>query len=346
MKKISFIDNIRGFAILLVVLGHCIIKDFTINNNVLYYLRYFIYISHMPIFFFLSGYLFELNVNKYIKTNKLKYIKEKFKKLFIPYFSFMTLNIFIVFLGSQIPKIKEILITNGFVLKNIFKTIFSIFTYIDSIDNHLWFLYVMFLILIISILTIEKKGITKKIVVISLIIYLIGTYSSKYLPEIIWKTMYYLLIFNVGRYSQKQNFESKNYKCNMLLTFLIMIIVLYCKQKEFICLKFFLMIYEVIFSITILQIFKKYEFNVLNKLGNSRNTMAIYLLHMPFLLPVVTYLLMKLKMNYYICISVSFVVSVVIPYMLYKLIISRVSIIDRIFFGYYRGEKNENNVCH
>lgn len=62
-KHIEWIDGAKGFAILLVIIGHCIdgykdaelFKQYTFIFNSLHY---FIYSFHMPLFFMISGYLF------------------------------------------------------------------------------------------------------------------------------------------------------------------------------------------------------------------------------------------------------------------------------------------------
>ena len=53
--KIEYIDVARGIAILLVVLGHAITKEFAKTNIILNNLRFYVYVIHMPIFFILSS---------------------------------------------------------------------------------------------------------------------------------------------------------------------------------------------------------------------------------------------------------------------------------------------------
>lgn len=58
MNRILQIDVLKGFAILLVVLGHAIYETYS-ENNIVFRM---IYSFHMPLFMFLSGlpYLFSL----------------------------------------------------------------------------------------------------------------------------------------------------------------------------------------------------------------------------------------------------------------------------------------------
>lgn len=62
----KWVDAIRGFAIYLVVLGHCIqyatSKNYDFSGNLVFRL---IYGFHMPLFMIVSGYLFWYSLNKY-----------------------------------------------------------------------------------------------------------------------------------------------------------------------------------------------------------------------------------------------------------------------------------------
>jgi polysaccharide biosynthesis protein PslL len=70
------IDVARGIGIALVVFGH-------LNDGT--FLRNWIYLFHMPFFFFLSGYLFK------VKTGYRAFFQKKFIHLMVPYFSFLVL---------------------------------------------------------------------------------------------------------------------------------------------------------------------------------------------------------------------------------------------------------------
>lgn len=75
-NRIEYIDELRGFAILLVVAGHLIqYNSFFINNPAFE----FIYSFHMPLFFAISGYVTEkvtsiTNVSQYAGFIKRKFI--------------------------------------------------------------------------------------------------------------------------------------------------------------------------------------------------------------------------------------------------------------------------------
>lgn len=78
-KRIVWLDMLKGWGMLLVMLGHVKIPDFLIV---------YIYSFHMPLFFFISGYVF--NIDKY--KNTVEFFKSKSRSLLIPYLSFSLLN--------------------------------------------------------------------------------------------------------------------------------------------------------------------------------------------------------------------------------------------------------------
>lgn len=79
----KWIDATKGFGILLVILGH------TFNINSL--LCKVIYSFHMPMFFIISGFLF--NSKKYSNMKLFQYVKIKFKSYLIPYFIYSFVNL-------------------------------------------------------------------------------------------------------------------------------------------------------------------------------------------------------------------------------------------------------------
>lgn len=77
--RIRWVDNAKALGIFLVILGHEIQEP---------YLKQYIYSFHMPVFFFISGYLF--NPSKYTPR---QFIQKRFKTLIIPYLCFAFLSL-------------------------------------------------------------------------------------------------------------------------------------------------------------------------------------------------------------------------------------------------------------
>lgn len=57
-KRVEFIDVIKAIAIILVVIGHALNEDVFSLGRFSFVLR-MIYIFHLPVFFFCTGYLFK-----------------------------------------------------------------------------------------------------------------------------------------------------------------------------------------------------------------------------------------------------------------------------------------------
>lgn len=77
--RLHYIDNLKGFLILLVVLGHCIQNtDADFDHNIVF--RY-IYSFHMPLFMCVSGFV------SYKPDIKWQTVRKRFKQLIVPFLS-------------------------------------------------------------------------------------------------------------------------------------------------------------------------------------------------------------------------------------------------------------------
>src|SRR5512132_506835 len=123
-KRIEYIDIARGIGILLVVMGH---NDFAVVSPFGYKL---IYSFHMPLFFFLSGYL--LNITSGFWT----FLKKRFNSLLKPYY----FTIFLIyFVSISFGKM-------GFqtAIGRIVKSLYGSGHYLDWVQ--LWFLPHLFVV--------------------------------------------------------------------------------------------------------------------------------------------------------------------------------------------------------
>ena len=124
--RIAWVDALKGFAILLVVLGHSIqemIPDY--DQNMVF--RY-IYSFHMPLFMFLSGYVS-------YKVSEWNSVVKRFWQLMVPFFSAIVLN----YLIHQFARFSIGGLGDYFV------------SVILRPDRGLWFLWVLFFIHILFI---------------------------------------------------------------------------------------------------------------------------------------------------------------------------------------------------
>ena len=158
-KRIGYLDMAKGLAIILVIIGH--------SSFVPLRAKILLYVFHIPLFFFLSG--FTLNVTKY-KTFK-EYFLSKVKSLVVPFFC---LNIFVflfqlfVMYPEQVFSFNLIHFTKQLLLSDRLHVYFQ-----------LWFLNVMFLAHVFSYFILRKKWTTIQWLLISVLLLFLVVLGQK-----------------------------------------------------------------------------------------------------------------------------------------------------------------------
>ena len=139
-NRLAWIDIAKGVGILLVVIGHCIpdaASPSGISVPVYKIMHQVIYSFHMPLFFFLAGYL------TYKETYDWRgigtFIKKRFNRLLVPYFI-----VGIIYLPFKLVLSK--FANTPYDMTNLWKIIIGI-----NPDGELWFLYSLFFISIIAV---------------------------------------------------------------------------------------------------------------------------------------------------------------------------------------------------
>lgn len=213
MKKyFEEVDILKGIAIILVIIGHSVIW-FPINLHDINWCNYFfefVSISHMPLFFLVSGFCFSYK-NKTYK----EHIKSKVFRILIPYIVFSVLDLF--------PRI----LLQKFVNRptNLEDGIRKVFLN----GGEYWFLYVIFIIFVIYPI-IYKFLISKnkKILNAGLIIVLTSIQFVNFTNIfLINKVMHYLLFFVLGNFIKEYFLELEkiqnkiNFKINFILGLII-----------------------------------------------------------------------------------------------------------------------------
>ncbi len=271
MKRLIWIDNIKCFAILLVILGHLIQFIYypkTFDDNHLF--RY-IYSFHMPLFMVVSGILVGLKpINNIIST-----IKKRAIQLLIPFF---TWGIF----SSIINK------------KNIINSLFEIIKYPD---RGLWFLWALFFIYLAFVVTIILNNRLRNFFISCLIIFLGLYYFTNYIINglygsyLITKFYFYYMIgyfFMNKRIFNSRLFKNKRFAISTL--FLFIILAYFWKRIDFAFSPFnefkFNKLFDSVFSITtalagtisVILFFKTKTSNHIASYIGQR-TLAIYAIH-------------------------------------------------------------------
>jgi acyltransferase len=131
--RLLWIDALKGFGIALVVIAH---------NSLPEALDTYIFSFHMPLFFFISGFLF--NFVKYTGS-ATNFVKERFRSLIIPYLAFAVLTCLFYFLLDEAysPGVTSIKFFEADVLHRIYSIIYALGPMI-SYNPPLWFLTCLF----------------------------------------------------------------------------------------------------------------------------------------------------------------------------------------------------------
>lgn len=194
-KKVEWINIARGLGILFVIIGHVQTPE---------YIKSIIYSFHMPLFFFLSGYVF--NTVKYVSA--LSFVVSRFRKLIIPYFvfSFITIAIFKIWDQQLLgQKINSLDILTGFLFSTSDKIL---------VNAPLWFLTCLFVVQIAFYFVVRITSRNLVVLIILSVSSLLGyLYSKSELAHIPWNVdvaLTAVAFFGVGYLLKGKQIEIKN----------------------------------------------------------------------------------------------------------------------------------------
>ncbi len=211
--RIPWIDMAKGIGIILVIFAHAPIPSFV---------QQFIYSFHMPLFFFLSGYLFYNDQN----YNFRDFFIKKIKALIVPYFCFSA----IMYLYWLQKSVRHNLIGtsyHGTIMTPIWGTIYGIRgEYWGAHNGTMWFLACLFLTEILFYLfwagtKTNKRGIVSLLAICSIIGYLYSSMVSIPLPWSFDAALTAIVFYGTGylirEYEVISTENSSNFKVMLLL---------------------------------------------------------------------------------------------------------------------------------
>lgn len=288
--RLPHIALLQVLGVILVIIGH-IIEPF-IRDSAWYYVKYYkdtqmvllhnaIYTFHMPLFFFISGFLFAYKNKDEESISKL--FVTRFKKYIVPFYIF-AITIWFPF------RYFFIYVDTDTITK------FVSFEFCD----HLWFLPTLFITLLYySILL--KTPLKRHLLILTIIIYLVGTYYPKLsLSEMLYsKTMQNLIFVHMGylfaKYYQYDNssiFSKPQIKGNVFSRQYFMLITLFITkilatdlslQIRFILNPILVIALLYVLAQVIAQVFPKLSSCKMVNL-TSKNMLIIYLFHYPLVI--------------------------------------------------------------
>lgn len=344
MKKyrMDSIDIAKGIGILLVVFAHTLVPQLRNDNAVVKSLWIFIYNFHMPLFFFLSGWLFEKGLHNY--TNKGKFIAGKLKFLMLPYITFSVFAYALINIAMHISKLASILGNGGYSAVAPLDAAFQILTYNNHADQHLWFVFSLFILFLINIL-IPKIMKSKPMLILLLALYVSKAFIHYY--GIFDYTASDLFFFSLARVmfsEEKRNFALTPLK--FIITAAIFICTncvysyFYVTQMPDGIIKAMLYIIRSISSVAGIMtvcaiasyIENKKASRPLKELGMY--SYDIYLIHAPFLVSGSMGIALSFtKLPPFVCCGAVLVIGICVPYIISKFIIRKVPALSVLVLG-------------
>lgn len=265
--RINKYDNLKGLAIFLIVLGH---MTFLTQFESIRIIHAYIYIIHLPIFFFVSGYFSKIGPNEPIKA---------FKRLFIPYIIFCIIwDLFNMFVLGK-PHNNLLFINPGYALWFLI-SLFFMKLLLPIIDK---FRYPVLIALIFAVLggflNMDILGISRTLAFLP--IFLIGFYYNDYKN---------LLNDNISSWLEKKYviyllFIFTTLSCILAAIFIPATILIL--KNQFVVYNLTNVIYRFIIIILgiantlLLNRLMTNRNNFLTKIG--KNSMGVYVLHVYFI---------------------------------------------------------------
>lgn len=354
-KRISWLDMSRGIGIMAVVMAHAILYKFRAQPG--YNISYnFLAILSLPVFFFISGWLFEKKFMKLeengLKQNKIKEIGKKFSRLMIPYFAFSLINYSIIIISLKIPFLAPVasMGSTDFSSGSPIDFVFQILTYQNSFCKNLWFLYVLFILYVLHIIF---PKIMKHPVTLIILFCLPFVKLAFNMPIVLQYICSYAAYFSLGRvmlYRQDKIFSVKK------PTYTFIGITSVVANMAMQAVKFFVLKGNPSLMNTVEYIFVPINFILAvssiftiivgcNYLSNTKaekalsffgvRSMEIYLLHFPFITQVSVVLITKFLpvVPTFIAVITGFVLGLAIPVLLSDFIIKKIPVLSYILFG-------------
>lgn len=275
-SKLYYITFLQVIGPIFVIIGHML--NGMPYNSILQNIKDFIYVFHMPLFFFISGYLFSYKNG--LKDKKyLEFMKKKALRLLLPYFVF---NI-IFFL----PKI----LMSDFIVDQVeisFEYLLDMLLIPRrSSLGHLWFLFGLFLIYALSpiwdyIIRKNKKILWVLIIVLFMVLYIFPLNTNIFaINDLCNDTLYFvigLLVAKISKEKLEKFFTKKNFIIYLIIYASIFTMWILSRNNV----TSMLLCTTDIFMLCIIPITFKISNKLFDELGSY--SFSIYIMHWPTML--------------------------------------------------------------
>lgn len=265
-KYYNYLDVAKGIAIIAVVLGHCfptnIYNGDGFSEQVANSIYDFIYLWHMPTFFFISGFLWQHN---WLEKNYKK-LKDKAFRLLVPYLSFSFLYIPLRLFFSSMANSTY----TGF-----WKILIGV-----SPNGGVWYLYLLFLFFCFSSIFIRSENILVVSIIIGLITNTIINCNLITIDYSVLRYFFKFYVFFALGILFKSRYEILWFK-RVIVLMIAAFIIIYIISRYF-DFYYFDWLLSFLGIAIVLSISSSFKNRFLQKIG--LRSMDIYLLHGPLLI--------------------------------------------------------------
>lgn len=332
MKKQRFvdIDCVKGLTIILVVLGHIVTRNYPIGDEWFGYVKGGIYTFHMPLFIFLSGWIFNFT---YLKIDGIKdtinYILKRAYRLLVPFF----LMAFIIILGKYLLG-RFLYVDNP--INDLGLSIINLFWNTNkSCVGFIWYVYVVFIYIILTILGLKVFRFKNNIFYLIFIALIMKAFRfpGYFYLNLIGAYYIYFLLGYVAFQNKEKYYEIISKYANLFFVTTFLLIIFYFGAGQFVDLSRMRMIIAICAIIGIHGIIKNYYTNSKFLFWISKYTFSIYLFNLPFIGLSKGILLKVLPwdgVNFFIFLPIMLFCGLLGPIILYKYILARIPIINKL----------------
>lgn len=341
-NRLEWADIAKGIGIILVVFAHTLIPKLRDASEGVKFIWIFIYNFHMPLFFFISGWLFERNIDRY--TDKAKFIGGKARLLMLPYLVFSLFAYAVVFVSLKIPALAGVLSGGGYGAPTAKSMILGILFYFNHIDQHLWFVYSLFIVFLVNEI-LPRLMRAKPILLVLLALYVSKAFIRY--PAILDYTASDLLFFSLARV---MCCEKKNIVAGTPLRFTAAAVVFltanivysyfYVNGMPQGVLKILLYITRTVCSVAgIVTVCSVSDFIAKTRASGffkkaGMYSYDIYLMHAPFLVSgLMGILLSYTSLPAFVCCAAVTVTGLAAPYVFSRFIIRKIPLLSLIILG-------------
>lgn len=326
-NRIEWIDYLKAFACILVVLGH-LLQSFQKSNidnnqNITNFIIWFIYLFHMPIFFCISGFLYEKGKKEFSWDNYKKFEVKKLINLGVPYVTF-----YLLFVGINMMFSDSVNNPRG---------IQDILNMFNNPMAPYWFLYALLSIFIAMPLIENIFKDRKYIILFALLLLKVTSIFIKtniYFLDSIFSNAIYFYIGNFINIKVNENKKIKTILYNILLITIYVILawgvyinINQINEKNFELIRIALAIMGIYVCISIFRNVKKVK--ILDTM--KQYTLQIYVLHTIFAAGV-RIMLFKLEIrNYTMNFIIGLMASIYVP-VLVGIICEKIKYLNFFFY--------------